>query len=927
VLITCAVCEERWKGPKGFILATIFLYLHTHWDREWYRPFNEFRTILLPVVQKVLSDLETGDLPNFYLDGQAIVLQDSIEVDPELIPRIKAQMSLGKLAAGPWYVLADQMLVSGESLIRNLERGLSSTRQFGEPTLVGYCPDTFGHSQDLPRILAGFSINSAVVWRGVPELNGTPAFWWTSPDGSKVLAYHLRQGYYQTAFHENKSTVELAEYLSLWLKRSDPGTASVFDEVITGGLYPLGADHVSSPARFSQCLKAVEKCLQECNGSLTHLVPILLGDFFQTWQDALSSANINLSTIYGELRDNRQSKRTGRAYLLPGVLSTRLYLKRLNRLTERRLVGVAEPLYTILNLRNGVTYPHQELKHAWSFLLQNQPHDSICGCSTDDVHEEMVVRYKNVQQILDALWWRAIPAIAAAETKEPHQDLCAKNTIAVNDPAFNPNSVVVFNLSGQILSQPVRMTWVKESNGPKLKKDNIQIISCKLSKELFTQMGLTPYYKEVDLVDGWVWAESIPALGFKETYWPLKRKSQMPPLVKISNKVLSNGLLQVRLEDREVIVELLQEEKIIKSYRLGHYLQDVADAGDTYNFDPLMDDQPIKASIQSVRSGQKGPLVGSLLVSYDLNIPENIKVDSLDLVRSTRTIKHRITTEITLKRGSHIIFFKTFWENKSRDHRLEVVFNTGQEITHTYAENHFSLVERNNLKEASKLPVEDGCEALPDRFPCQRFFIANDQIFFNTGLPEYGMENDSVSITLLRSVSMISRDQLRTRGGGAGPSLAVPGANCLRGNITEYGWAPLLDNKAGDQNLSNETRAEAYRLTQEYEGHLVAVLVRRDKDLKEHCLFKIDNPHLQVVACYTDSKYVWLRLLNVTDQEEIAQVDLGFNFTSASVCQLDGLVKENLAIKKSTAGQEPSVKFVALYLKPFELQTLSFSFV
>ena len=106
-------------------MPKLFIYLHTHWDREWYLPFESFRTRLVALVNDVCRDLESGALPSFYLDGQSSVLEDACQLNQALKPRITKLMRSGKLSAGPWYVLADQMLVSGESLIRNLKLGLS----------------------------------------------------------------------------------------------------------------------------------------------------------------------------------------------------------------------------------------------------------------------------------------------------------------------------------------------------------------------------------------------------------------------------------------------------------------------------------------------------------------------------------------------------------------------------------------------------------------------------------------------------------------------------------------------------------------------------------------------------------------------------------------------------------------------------------
>lgn len=49
---------------------------------------------------------------------------------------------------------------------------------------------------------------------------------------------------------------------------------------------------------------------------------------------------------------------------------------------------VAEPLAAIA-AKEGMEYP-QICTSGWKLLMQNHPHDSICGCSVDDVHREMI---------------------------------------------------------------------------------------------------------------------------------------------------------------------------------------------------------------------------------------------------------------------------------------------------------------------------------------------------------------------------------------------------------------------------------------------------------------------------------------------------------------------------------------------------------
>ena len=172
-----------------------YLYAHTHWDREWYLPFRKYQYRLVKVIQRILSAIELGTIPNFTLDGQTVLLEDYFELYPEEEVRFQKLTSQGKLDIGPWYVMPDEFLVSGESLIRNLSRGINHSKNLGVSSWTGYLPDTFGHSQDVPMILKHCGINTAVVWRGVNP--STSEFLWESPSKDIVKTYHLNQGYFQ----------------------------------------------------------------------------------------------------------------------------------------------------------------------------------------------------------------------------------------------------------------------------------------------------------------------------------------------------------------------------------------------------------------------------------------------------------------------------------------------------------------------------------------------------------------------------------------------------------------------------------------------------------------------------------------------------------------------------------------------------------
>ncbi len=905
-------------------MRKLYIYLHTHWDREWYRPFETFRASLPSLVGSVLDGLESGQLPSFYLDGQAVLLEDAIAIAPQLASRLGKQMALGRLSAGPWYVLPDQILVGGESLIRNLRLGIATTSSYGPPAMVGYCPDSFGHSNDLPRVLAGFDINSAVVWRGVGKLDSSPLFWWESAGGCRVLAYHLTRGYYQSALHEKISVPQLSKFLSDWVAPESFGLDSPYCKLIDGALFPCGCDHLGPALDASEKIQQVNAQMSLAAGtdSCFQAVVVTLPEFLDKINE--TAAVETIQCVIGELRDNSLSREHGSAYLLGGVVSSRLYLKRENRLAEHRLVHICEPLLSLLNLAGATCYPSSELERAWKLLLKNHPHDSICGCSVDAVHDEMQTRTSKINGLLDALEERAELACLTNTSKDASQ-------VSPRDPAWGPKKVVVYNLSTQAVSAPVRLKWASEINELSVKSNpDIQLISRVRREELFGTGKLVPYYKDVFLNESWVWAETVPGLGCRQLDWTgCKPKQSHSSPVSVSTTSISNGLLELTVKpDGDLLVTLPGGRQC----HIGHKLQDLGDGGDTYNFDPLEADLPIKAVFRSSVPAASGPLVASLVITYEIDIPTALVERSGKLpVRSLRRRRHRITTEVSLRRGVPIVFFETVWENRCRDHRLEVMLDTGAAVSQSLAESHFSLVRRLHSQTPPVLPVEPGSEAPLDRFPSQRFFAANSQLFFNTGLPEYGVDGSAVAITLLRAVSILSQGRIRTRGGGAGPHLPVAGANCLGLNHASYGWAPLESVAAqetvavADNDLPwlpDSQSIEAYQLAEQFEGCLWATMGSDSGEEKR--FLSLDNVAIRLVSLYTDSKgdNFFVRLLNVTNHQQECKVDLLFNCLAASLCNLAEAVQQVLPVKNGSLSDCQDQNVIQLVFQPNELITV-----
>jgi alpha-mannosidase len=358
-----------------------FRYLvvpHTHWDREWYLPFEFFRLRLGSVVDGALDTLERDpSFTSFTLDGQAIVLEDYLEVRPENAGRLQALLDAGRLEAGPSYVLPDEILVGGESLVRNLLLGRRVCRRFGvEPSGAGYLPDSFGHPAQLPQILAGFGIRTFLFSRGMgDEIDEVGVvFRWRSGPAEVVACQMLphydnfaRLTWYRDAEERVRAIVErFGELLR------DAGQ----EEIVLAN----GSDHLPIEPELPEILAGLEQ---------TFDAPFRIGRYDEHTPDA-----DGLPVHEGELVGSRLQN------LLRGVNSARIYLKQANERAERRLLSI-ETAAALRTLREDVPDPAANLRLAWRDLLRNQPHDSICGCSCDEVHRDMLVRYEQLDRTLD----------------------------------------------------------------------------------------------------------------------------------------------------------------------------------------------------------------------------------------------------------------------------------------------------------------------------------------------------------------------------------------------------------------------------------------------------------------------------------------------------------------------------------------------
>ena len=371
-----------------------FVIPHTHWDREWYERFEGYRARLLPMVSRLLDLLERDpDFRSFTFDGQTIAIQDYLEKRPEDVPRVQALTRSDRLLIGPWHVLADLLLVSGESIVRNLQEGLRSAAELGRAARVAYVADPFGHPAQLPQILRAFGYDTYVFARGMGDEGESVGseFWWVSPSGDRVRAAHLVD-HYSNALPLVGPPDEDPAALRRRVRAKTAGILDRLTPYANGDaiLLMVGDDHVEAYARLPEAVRQMRQAFPNVDARISSL---------EEFAAAMPPLQHEVS---GEIASGRYRP------ILRGVNSTRVWIKQENVACERLLLEWCEPLDA---LTGGTA--RDELRELWRTLLQNHPHDSICGCSIDAVHDvDMAPRFALVRERGDALAGRLLERLA-----------------------------------------------------------------------------------------------------------------------------------------------------------------------------------------------------------------------------------------------------------------------------------------------------------------------------------------------------------------------------------------------------------------------------------------------------------------------------------------------------------------------------------
>ena len=797
--------------------TVVHLIPHTHWDREWYEPFQTFRLRLVDLVDQLLERMESDSRLRFTLDGQCATVDDYLEVRPDAEPLIRRLVAEGRLAIGPWQILMDEFLVSGETMVRNLELGWNRATELGGAMRVGYLPDMFGHIAQMPQLLRRAGIDRAVVWRGVPAAIDRNVFTWASPDGSAVEAEYLVGGYGNGAYLfdvPDRLKAKLAEHVDA--NESFYGRHSI--------LAMYGTDHAVPSPRLADLVDAVNADASPVVVRIETLAE------YAARADTGAGAADDRPTWTGELRSG------ARANMLMNVTSARVDLKIAAGHAERLLERYAEPLTAL----HGTAWPGRPLELAWRRLVDNSAHDSICGCSHDEVVAQVLTRYAEADQIGRGVLARTLTAIAGRvpggqwvavnPSPMPRDDLVElsvavptgwDSVAVITDGRAVPTQelgranplIADLKLHGseipelfrrrrhgrEMFGRQINSIAVDplDAEGPILRvfADDVADPPELDVEELLRgvegavlQRPDEPWRVVVRSVErwrmlarvpmpalGWTALELVDGAGVAET-----ATAVAPDAVVVNERRLANGLVTVEVADDGTFrlsgggVDLEGVGRIV----------DGGDLGDSYNYGPPSPDAIVDApTAVEIEAGAAGPLLGRLTVRRRYDWP--VGVDAEQGIRTAATVPTEVAMVLELRAGEPFVRVDVSFENRSRDHRVRFHVPLAGVAVGSAAQGQYAVVERG-------LDVEGGHGEVPlATFPAHGFVQTAGVSALLDHIVEYEVvDGKELALTLLRSFGLISRNANPYREDPAGPEVPVPAAQLLGERSMRFALMP-----------------------------------------------------------------------------------------------------------------------------------------
>ena len=916
------------KTKKAYIVP------HTHWDREWRYPIWKNRQLLVEFMDELLETLQKDErYQYFHLDGQAIIIEDYLEIRPEKKEVIKKFVEQGKLGIGPFYTLPDLYPIAGECIVRNMQKGIQVCARYGGHIKVGYHSFGWGQISQFPQIYKNLGFEFLIAAKHVSKDRSPKIeFLWKGPDGSSIitsrLGQHSRANFYFNSYIQLKHDVayegEEFRYIPgknkgamhntdpdkqnndyfCYAQPSDGFHEKHIEETVTKAWKAYEDTHVQEKrlildgSDFSSCQPDLPNIIEKANEKVEDI------DFRHTSleeyvNDVIQDLkNKDLPVVQGELRDGSPANCTGNA------LTTRMYLKILNRKAQNIIIGKAEPLCALMSMY-GMEYPKGFMDKAWEFMFKSHAHDSINGVTQDKTVNDVQYHLNQAIEIGETMVEKGIGFLADnINTSSMGKD--AQLLLLFNSLPYARNEVMKV-----VLDTPRdKNVWDFDLQDDKGNPLAVQHISRKERTSPVYEMDCRswPYYHdrhEVVIETG-----EIPAYGYKvvklvpkETFnrqaewWPILKPVHGDEISQAPG-ILENEFLKVTLNGSTGTLNVLNK-KTGKEFKGLHYFVDEGDAGDYWVNYPHYHNQLIDSRTASHRSwiSDNGSLSATLVIETKMEVPayghrpnKGIEGESK---RSEQLVTLTLVSEFTLKKGNAALNVKTTVHNTASDHRLRVYFPTGIDASHAFVDGHFT-VEKRPVE-----PIKDknntfypGMQTLP----MGKFVDVNDEKegfgIVTNSIGEYEMLRDAdhtLALTLFRSVE--NRICTEFRASGYFPE--QKGGQSLRTLTYEYALMPHAGNWEESRIMKQAERLNVspigYQLNPSDSGKMTTT----------DNLFDISPSNIVVSTLKRseDGKGLMIRLYNPTENDETITLNVKVTVKNAYICNLIEEVKEEIKIQ------------------------------
>ncbi|MBE2281048.1 MAG: hypothetical protein IAE91_11700 [Ignavibacteriaceae bacterium] len=807
---------------------------NTHWDREWRFPFQRNRQMLVDMIDRVLEILEQyPKYRAFHLDSQSIVVKDYLEIKPHKKDLFTRLVKENRLLIGPWYILPEQFQVGGENLVRNLLMGHKISKAHGGVSKMGYSPFSWGQISQLPQIYKNFGIELIMFYRGVNSLDSHNAeFLWEGADGTVALSsrfstmprYNFYFYIYRPVVHnETPYDVEhdwkkggipfhfaddlmknedyyMLKYPDQYFKENiKPSVEHIIDlqagDFTTPHVVWMEGHDSSGPNE--KTVKIIEDIKKEFKGiDVRHST---LEDYAQALRESITPENLPL--VKGERRSAQFDKRSGNLYGY--TTSARMYLKQTNFFAENLIQFYSEPFYNFAGIL-GYDNNSQYLNIGWDYLVQNSAHDSIGGCSLDEIHEDMMWRYKQAIEIAKGVKERAFKYLLSRIDMKTSFDASSGDALVFitlfNPLSFSASGVFEVNLD---IPQNYDKGFLKilDSSGKSL---TFKIIDSYKHEPVLEQMINRPMFFKMVRYKILLEVDEIPEFGYKTLCVnPLYKEDYsndidlQPGLVskKDGNITLENNFIRVRVRENGTLS--IKNKISGKVYKDSAYFYDEGESGHAWVNKPTA---PILTTLKSnakIKIIEDNPLRSTVRIKHKLLLPENLKER-----KSNKPVYAlvNISLFVTLEKDSKFIKLTVKLNNTAESHRLRIMFPTGLDVNSHFGEGQFDIVERS----AERPDTSEWIEQPMYDFPMHHFAAVTDgkngvAILVN-GLKEYELLNDdrkTLAVTLLRSFEYIIQPS------SVEDYSFQKGAQCLGENYFEMAFYPFEGSISEGEVLQN----------------------------------------------------------------------------------------------------------------------------